>query len=500
MMTTSAPQPRRNRPWLVTGVLLGPVAVLTVLIAAIAYKGPGGLFAPPVGAGAGRTGGANAIGELLSGRPADYNAHASAPAPAGTDPGPKEVDPESLPQGFILVVEDKARLATQTSPIFIASNLYNNWNPGDRSMMLTPQSDMRWRIELPQPVQWREGKRGPKLEFKFARGSWELEELRDDMSATANRTLGKIDVSGLAPGEKPTIELSVSKWGDQRPEYRMKGLADPYAPIAARGDVRRLEVVGGAGGAEGLTREVLVWLPPGYDAPENASRVYPVLYLHDGQNVFSKPAGVPGEWGADETATKLIAGQTVEPFIVVGIPNSGASRISEYLPAAALPDVAAAGGAYAEWFVGQVKPRIERAFRVARERERVTVGGSSLGAAISMHLALEYPGQFGNVLAESLPLTTGDASAWSGWIEGLLSRKGEKPIRVYLGVGGREFGEARAERSAALVKSIEKLSSDLVGAGVPAKGVKLVVEDGAEHTESAWAGRLPGALEFLLSK
>lgn len=502
----------RSRPWVVVGLVVSPLGALAVLCwgLLLMIQNPPTPFGPPVGAGSGRTGGANAIGELLAGNRADHSAASAAgligenpsDSPAGSQPAPaaeaKMVDPESLPQGFILVVEDKAKLATQTSPIYMASNLFTNWSPGDKKFQLTAQSDMRWRIEVPQPPSWEGGRVGTKLAFKFTRGSWELEELMDDMSAPANRTLAKIDASKLAPGEKPIIELSVSKWGDQRPEFKARRMANPYAPIDAEGTVRRLQVVGGSGGAEGLTREVLVWLPPGYDAPENAVRRYPVLYLMDGQNVFSKPENVPGEWRADETATQLIESGRTDPFIIVAVPNSGAGRMREYLPVDALDGVRPAGREFVAWLTDQVMPRVERAFRVETDPSKVAIGGSSLGAVISLYAAVERPDRFGLLLAESLPLRTGRAEAWESYLASVKAW----PKKTYLGMGGAETGRdpARAERNKGYVDAVRGLYGRMEKAGVTIERRMLKIAPDAEHTESAWAERLPTALVFLFGR
>src|SRR5262249_44438223 len=139
---------------------------------------------PAVGAGAGKTGGANAIGELFAGHSATgetREAKAAAEA-ASAD----MVKPESLPQGFIIVVEDKAKLANVSSPVFIAGT-FNGWSAGDTKFKLTPQSDMRWRIEFPK---WTGGS---DFNFKFTRGSWELEELQEDLTPPTNRSLPLVD-------------------------------------------------------------------------------------------------------------------------------------------------------------------------------------------------------------------------------------------------------------------------------------------------------------------
>src|SRR4029077_451416 len=77
-------------------------------------------------------------------------------------------------------------------------------------------------------------------------------------------------------------------------------------------------------------RTVVVYLPPAYDA--NAPDRYPVLYLHDGQNVFDAATSFAGEWHVDETAQALITVGDIEPIIVVGVYNTGEHRINEYTP------------------------------------------------------------------------------------------------------------------------------------------------------------------------
>src|ERR1051326_2137367 len=128
-----------------TAFLLTPPVVLGAVLLIIRYSRPA-MNAPPGGAGAQGPAGANAIGEYL--------AHGSAKPREDSTPVSTQQDgpvaPESLPQGFILVVADEPKLASQSSPIYLASTL-NNWNPQDPAYKLTPQSDGRWRIGIAQP-------------------------------------------------------------------------------------------------------------------------------------------------------------------------------------------------------------------------------------------------------------------------------------------------------------------------------------------------------------
>jgi len=397
------------------------------------------------------------------------------------------VRPESLPQGFVIVVDDKSGLATPDSPIYLASN-HVGWNPGDASMRLTPLDDGRWQIALGKP-------RDPsRLEFKFTRGTWGTVEVAEDLSDISNRMLAAIDASTISSDERPTIRLTIEHFADERPTGPAGDANDPDRPIDAVGDIRRLEV--GGGGAGELIRQVLVWLPPGYDDAENADRQYPVLYLQDGQNVFEQLPGVPGEWRADETAQELITLGGVEPLIIVAIPHAGRLRAQEYLPVPAFGVTEPGGDAYVEFLVGEVMPRVESSFRVSTERERTAIGGSSLGAVISLHAARRHPERFGMLLLESTALLR-DLDRSPVW--DMLRSMDRRPDRVYIGVGGHEAGtgEDAAELNAAYLAASRRLDALFAEAGLPDHARKLVIDESATHTEEAWARRFPKALIFL---
>lgn len=398
------------------------------------------------------------------------------------------VAPESLSQGFILVVDDKGRRAGESSPIYFASNI-TGWNPGDVGFKLQPQSDLKWRIVLKQPPA------GTTVEFKFTRGTWDLVEVSEDLKDVDNRTLPKVDVSKLGPGEQPVIELTVAKWHDQRPDEQKEPVYDPYRPIPVTGTLKRVQFVGGSGGAEGLMREAPVWLPPGYEEPVNRETRYPVLYMFDAQNLFAKHAGIRAEWGMDETASKLISEGRIAPLIIVGLPHGGAARMSEYLPVEELKGVKPSGEQFVRLVLDQVKPRIDTLFRTRSGPANTAIGGSSLGAAMAVYAATAHPDVFGSVLAESLPFGAKREGAWNVYLEGVKVW----PARVYLGVGGQETGpgEARAQANAGYVAAVKDLDARLGAAGLGSDRRMLVIDPQAEHNEAAWNARLPGALTFL---
>ncbi len=410
-----------------------------------------------------------------------FLAAACAFAPAA-NAQPRMVQPESLDQGFIVVVNDKAKLASTESPIFMASS-HNGWNPGDQKMKLSRRSDGKWQIAWSKPTL------DSRVAFKFTRGSWDNTEMTAGFENIDNRLLPEVDASKLAAGEQPVIELAVEAWGDQRELDPAKLAGSPYREIkVSAGSIRRVDVLGG--GAGPIRRDLIVWLPPGYDDAANADRDYAVLYLLDGQNIFDKAPGVPAEWQADETAARLIAEGKIEPLIIVGIPHAGADRAAEYLPYEALDGVTPRGQEFVQFLVSEVVPRVERSFRTKKMREHRGIGGASLGGVMALEVATEKPSVFGKALAESTPLTANRNAGFNHF-----SAKRNWPVKVYFGMGGREVPDASA--AAKYVESARAFEELLAGKGLAEARAMFVIGANAQHNENAWAERFGPALEFL---
>ncbi len=141
-------------------------------------------------------------------------------------------------------------------------------------------------------------------------------------------------------------------------------------------------------------RDVLVWLPPGYAA--EADRLYPVLYMHDGQNLFDPDTAFQkGEhWRLGETATELIAAGRLEPLIIVGIYNTGDERIHEYTPTKDARLGGGLAGDYGRLIVEELKPLIDRTYRTRPDAAHTGLGGSSLGGLATLHLGFTHPDVF----------------------------------------------------------------------------------------------------------
>ena len=244
------------------------------------------------------------------------------------------------------------------------------------------------------------------------------------------------------------------------------------------------------------SRYLRVWLPPGYSDPVNAGRHYPVLYLNDGQNLFEAATSFTHvEWQVDETADRLIRAGTVPPMLIVGLDNAGKDRIREYMPHRSLQPVIfrVQGNRYPRFLINEVMPFLGRNYRVGAGPENTGLGGSSLGALIALYTASVRPGIFGRLLLESPSLWASNRQAIKE------SRKIQAwPDRIFLGVGTAEAG--REDRDQSVVDDVRELAGILRRGGLDDDRLRLVIEDGATHHESAWARRFPGALTFLFGR
>lgn len=232
-------------------------------------------------------------------------------------------------------------------------------------------------------------------------------------------------------------------------------------------------------------RDVIVYLPPGYD--DGRGR-YPVLYLQDGQNLFDAKTAFGGKhWHASETADYLIGKGAIEPLIMVGIYNTGVRRISEYTPTRDRRErKGGKGDRYAEMLVRDLKPMIDEEYRTRKGLADTGVGGSSLGALVSLQTGLLYPGVFGK-LALLSPSVWWDNRAILKIVHGYRSKR---HARIWL-----DAGTAEGEK---VIPDLRLLHDALVEKGWR-ESVDLAHSEieGAGHNEDAWAARFGAVLEFL---
>jgi predicted alpha/beta superfamily hydrolase len=232
-------------------------------------------------------------------------------------------------------------------------------------------------------------------------------------------------------------------------------------------------------------RDILVYVPEGYD---DGSRRYPVLYLHDGQNLFdSTTAYIPGKaWHVHETADALIAAGEIEPLIIVGIYNTGKHRIDEYTPTANGKLGGGQAYLYGRMLIEEVKPMIDSTYRTQPARETTGLGGSSLGGLVTLYLGLERPDVFGK-LAVLSPSVWWDHKIILSFVNEAMPRP---DLKIWLDMGTKE-GKNGLKDSDMLFRLLKERGwrdgNDLMYTRVP----------GGTHDETAWAGRVAPFLKFL---
>lgn len=352
---------------------------------------------------------------------------------------------------------------------------FNRWQPADSSWELTREEAAGaalWTITVPVE------RLGPApIEFKLTRGSWDTVEMLANGADSPNRI---VRASDLENG----ISLTVEAWADDR-----EGATRESAVTG------RLEVFDLASERLGNTRKVRVWLPPGYDDDEHAGRRYPVLYMHDGQNVFDGATSFMGaEWGADESATRLIEAGKITPLIIVGIDHAGAARTAEYNPPfTSKGGVAHYGDRYLDFLTSTLMPEIEKRYRIESGAEYTALGGSSYGGNITLYAGMRHPERFGLLLVES-PVF---------WVFGaeLMTRCEQHATwgqRIFLAIGTNESEDERVQ--AGYHDGLEHLRATFEEQGLLPERARLVVEEGGTHHESSWSRRFPSALKFLFGE
>jgi predicted alpha/beta superfamily hydrolase len=223
-------------------------------------------------------------------------------------------------------------------------------------------------------------------------------------------------------------------------------------------------------------RDIVVWLPIGYNPQKNPNKRYPVLYMHDGQNIMDpKTAYVGKDWRVDETVMKLIKQKKIKEIIVVGIYNSP-DRLDEY-------SWTEKGQKYLKFIVTELKPFIDSSYKTLPDKENTAIMGSSMGGLISFYAAWHYPEVFSmaGCLSSSFYFNN-DRSIKQ--VEEYTGHK--KHVKFYIDHG--EDGNVRGQRM--FVELSKK--GYVIG-----QDIDYYYAPGAEHNEREWAKRLERPLLFF---
>lgn len=223
-------------------------------------------------------------------------------------------------------------------------------------------------------------------------------------------------------------------------------------------------------------RDIIVWLPIGYNSQKNPNKRYPVLYMHDGQNIMDpKTAYVGKDWRVDETVMKLIRQKKIKEIIVVGIYNTP-DRLDEY-------SWTEKGQNYLKFIVTELKPFIDSNYKTLSDKDNTAVMGSSMGGLISFYAAWHYPDVFSMAACMSSSFYYNNDKS----LKLVQSYRGKKKqVKFYIDHG--EDGLIRGQKMFCLLSQ----KGYVLG-----QDIDYFYAPGAEHNEREWAARLERPLFFF---
>lgn len=360
-------------------------------------------------------------------------------SPANAQNASLEISVNSLPDAFF----------PEKDTLFIAGS-FNGWNAYDPNYRLVPGLNGYPSITIT-------AEQGSSIEFKFTRGGWE--------------TVEGSETGAYIPNRQAAV-------GNETLLFQIAGFEDFPAPHTAVGNtgliMTRFHMP-----ELGRMRKIWIRLPNDYYMSEEH---YPVLYMHDGQNLFSAGSSFAGEWEIDESM-EILAASCVDA-IVVGVENGGAFRIDEYAPWMNPQYGGGQGDLYSQFLVETLKPYIDANYRTLPGRENTAIAGSSLGALISLYAALSYPETFGHSgLFSPAFWFNPEIFAFA------QNQNAEYPQRFYFTAGSGE--------SPTMVSNMQTVYNALVQAGHPEENLELIAHPDGAHSEWFWAREFIPAMEFL---
>lgn len=338
------------------------------------------------------------------------------------------------------------------STIYFAASI-NNWNPGDAGSALTLVNGV-YQIVIPEG--------SGTVSFKFTRGSWASVEANASGQDIPNRTF-------TFTGSPQVINLSVLRWKD-------------LVASTAASNVQILNPAFVMPQLGNRTRRIWLYLPPDY---ASSSKRYPVLYMHDGQNLFDAATSFSGEWQVDETLNSLHASGNYGA-IVVGIDNGSSLRLNEYSPWVNAQFGGGEGAAYIDFIAQTLKPYMDANFRTLAGAEHTALFGSSMGALISLYGMVRYPQVFGKTGSFS-PAYWFSFSDLSQFITNSTS-----PL-----AGTRVYHLGGQNESTRLVNDINTITSSLLTKGLNSTDSRIKIDADGAHSEWYWRREFSAAYQWL---
>lgn len=344
----------------------------------------------------------------------------------------------------------------QNTPIkdhIYMSGDFEGWTGGQQIFQLKKDKGL-YSISFP--------KSDKTIHYKFTRGSWNSVEVSKNGKQIDNRAYSFLEA-------RDSVFIQVENWDDLSPN-----------PNTISTNVHLID---NSFKMETLDKErtIYIYLPANY---KNTTQSYPVLYMHDGQNLFDQSRSYSGEWEVDETLDKLSESKDLN-LIVVAIDHGAHERLDEYSPWK-LKDYPSKqeGDAYLKFIIQNLKPYIDQNYRTLSDRTNTGIMGSSLGGLISYYGVLQYADTFGKAGIFSPSFEVADISS-----DFIKDHSDLNRTRMYFMAGNKESKHMKGN----MLKTIQLMNE----AGFPEKNIKSKVVEEGEHNEKLWREEFPAAIEWL---
>jgi alpha-glucosidase len=334
---------------------------------------------------------------------------------------------------------------------------FNGWNPADEKYMFQRRGNGQFYIDIKLPA--------GNYEYKITRGSWTAVECQANGTDKGNRQL-------KVTGDESMI-ITIEAWKDNFPNKEIRSTAS-----------KRVTIVDTAFYIPQLNRKrrIIIYLPENYTT---SGKRYPVLYMHDGQNVFDDATSFAGEWGVDE----FLDTAKQKSSIVVAVDNGGPKRLNEYCPYDFTLNPAnpkgnkGEGQSYVDFLVKTLKPFIDKKYRTLKESKHTLIAGGSMGGLISLYAVLKYPKVFGGagVFSPSVWICKDDLLKY-------IKSAGKKvKARIYFYCGKMESESMVPD----MLLAFEQL------AAVSKSGMTTVIRDDGKHNEPTWRKEFPAFYKWV---
>ena len=337
---------------------------------------------------------------------------------------------------------------------YVAGN-FNNWNPKDEAYKLKQFGAKRKAVVLqniPAGI----------YQFKFTRGGWDKVETNAEGAQIENREV-VVNMDTIAYAR-------VAGWSDDYPNKPKPNTASAQVKIIDTAfQIPQLN----------RTRRIWIYLPGGY---AKSKKSYPVLYMHDGQNLFNEQTAPYGEWGVDE-ALDSIQPKTKKEAIVVGIDHGLDKRMTEYNPYDNARFGKGEGDKYVDFLVQTLKPYIDKNYRTRKDSANTFVAGSSMGGLISLYAVVKYPNVFGGAGVFSPAFWTAPAM-----YETVANTNFKSRPRLYFYMGGKE-GDLMMPDMEKMIKIIEAKNTT---------HIRILKAPLGKHNEPTWRQEFPGFYTWII--